>query len=878
MPANGFQRRAILLLARRCALIDCSLAILAVSASSARADSPVYVDDDGLCAGNAPCFTTIEAGIALATDPDDPLTGAAAEVIVYPGYYTAHIDLSAMGSAVAAAPGDIALLAADPDDRPLLFPNVHAAIYTHLPFPGHVIIDGFHVVPLGFDFANGISLDRVDGSATLRNLNAEGLPGTGIDLSAIAGTVTIEHVAADLNGTGGIHVESSGDIHIYDCTASATLDGTGIFAETDGGSISVTNVIADNNSFRGMDLVSNGFYSGPISINTTTAGANGGCGIKVDADASVAITTANANNNNALAAEESFNAAGIKVTALFHDVELRHVNVSGNIDGEGIQIGIAEGVTMSHITALNNGSSGVFLFSVDHASLERITANENERNGIHASADSITITDSNTNENERDGIHARADSLTITDSNTNGNETDGIGIYHGGDVTINTVNANRNNRSGIATAVDGDVTVHDVVTNENWFFGVELDAGGYVEIRRSTANDSTFFGGFVVYNASRGVSIIDASAHRNGRYSPFNSTTRGAGGYGFILYNNGPIYLGRATAVNNILMGLRIYGSGSDVTLDALYVADNMFDGVLLVGPLGPACRINGSMICGNGDAGLRLDGDIDVNAEGNWWGDSNGPTHAGNPGGAGDSIVDSASGGGFGLTDFAPWIDTIVDAIAHDPPIVGQPTEVSFVLSDAAHTVFLGEGPGASTGPAPFRISTTNGLLTTETQTDMTVDAFINHPDGLLTVTWTPAAPGSAAIDFDFCGHSTHREFVVALDCNTNGLPDSDELPGNDCNENLVPDDCDIAAATSADINANGRPDECESISPADLNLDGRVDLTDFLTFAACFAGPNVATPPDGCSADDSARADIDRDGDVDLGDFASFATQFGA
>ncbi|MCK4658074.1 MAG: SUMF1/EgtB/PvdO family nonheme iron enzyme [Phycisphaerae bacterium] len=35
----------------------------------------------------------------------------------------------------------------------------------------------------------------------------------------------------------------------------------------------------------------------------------------------------------------------------------------------------------------------------------------------------------------------------------------------------------------------------------------------------------------------------------------------------------------------------------------------------------------------------------------------------------------------------------------------------------------------------------------------------------------------------------------------------------GNDCNTNAVPDECDIAAGTSADLNANGIPDECEGL-----------------------------------------------------------------
>ncbi|MEY4943401.1 MAG: hypothetical protein RL254_1582 [Planctomycetota bacterium] len=74
-------------------------------------------------------------------------------------------------------------------------------------------------------------------------------------------------------------------------------------------------------------------------------------------------------------------------------------------------------------------------------------------------------------------------------------------------------------------------------------------------------------------------------------------------------------------------------------------------------------------------------------------------------------------------------------------------------------------------------------------------------------------------------------------LDCNTNGIIDSCDLanggttvdcdqnsridscqvtetPGTDCNGNLRPDACDIASGTSGDIDHNGTPDECQTVT----------------------------------------------------------------
>ncbi len=62
----------------------------------------------------------------------------------------------------------------------------------------------------------------------------------------------------------------------------------------------------------------------------------------------------------------------------------------------------------------------------------------------------------------------------------------------------------------------------------------------------------------------------------------------------------------------------------------------------------------------------------------------------------------------------------------------------------------------------------------------------------------------------------------------------------------------------------------------PGDLNLDGRVSLADYSTFAVCFGGPGITTPPDQCTADEFAATDLDGDGDVDLGDFSTFSTNY--
>jgi hypothetical protein len=110
--------------------------------------------------------------------------------------------------------------------------------------------------------------------------------------------------------------------------------------------------------------------------------------------------------------------------------------------------------------------------------------------------------------------------------------------------------------------------------------------------------------------------------------------------------------------------------------------------------------------------------------------------------------------------------------------------------------------------------------------------------------------------------------------DCNQNQIPDECDLASGtsqDCNANGVPDECDIANGTSQDANGNGIPDECESqVLRGDLNCDGTVDFGDINPFVLAetdLAAWQAAYP--GCPV---ANGDINGDGSVDFGDINPF------
>jgi hypothetical protein len=124
--------------------------------------------------------------------------------------------------------------------------------------------------------------------------------------------------------------------------------------------------------------------------------------------------------------------------------------------------------------------------------------------------------------------------------------------------------------------------------------------------------------------------------------------------------------------------------------------------------------------------------------------------------------------------------------------------------------------------------------------------------PDSVVNASWT------AAID--------QAVWALALDCNDNGLPDGCDIDlgtSEDCNLNGRPDECDIAAGDSEDVNGNGVPDECECI--ADVTGNGRVDFADLLD-VLCAWGECEGCPED-----------INHDGVVDVQDVLIVLTNWG-
>ena len=484
--------------------------------ANAYAATSVYVDDGG-CAGNTPCFTSIQAGVNNAGP-------GASTIFIFPGSYDESVDISQMGS-MSGGLGDLTLRAVSASGQPAISgvainSSSGEAIFNSVdPFPNSLTLIGINVSSQTTD---GIDIEGLLGAVRLDNMDAIGSFYDGIDLRT-SGAITLNNINASGNGTDGIELltEDAGDITLTDVIANGNglnqpEDGDGVVIDIHDGAIVFERVDASNNSDDGIRIWPNNIPTGPDSWDFGV----------IDSIVATEVTT----NMNGLGLDEG-NGQGFRVTnrerglnptdaiGRVGDITIANSESNGNnqtgYNLEGATIG---SIFISDTSAIGNGSEGFQIQPfpgepddnvadpvqfIPLVELTRVQAIDNVDDGFQievaggggedltSSIGTIRLTDVASirngldagGENPSDGFELEARiSLEMTRVSAIGNGTDGI--------QIGATPSDEAVLQGESRGVPQTITGTDITLIGNGRDNIEADAFGDITLRRIVANDS----------------------------------------------------------------------------------------------------------------------------------------------------------------------------------------------------------------------------------------------------------------------------------------------------------------------------------------------------------------------------------------------------
>ncbi len=217
-----------------------------------------------------------------------------------------------------------------------------------------------------------------------------------------------------------------------------------------------------------------------------------------------------------------------------------------------------------------------------------------------------------------------------------------------------------------------------------------------------------------------------------------DSIVAGSGNDGIAFSSGGTTEVSRVCVTDNGRNGAIAFRADGPVTVTDSDVLRNGTVGICLFEAASDANSATSNNVAGNGD-GMALNSPINVAAAGNWWGDVSGPS--GLNGGAGDSVVDSLSGGGNGVIAFAPFEAAEIDTGGVCDPI---PTPTA-----------------TPTPPAPDGDVPPGGLP--PGSTELCGEASPNLPDGCIQL----CPPDSPLVSdcFGSSGTDGNGDFCIALE-----------------------------------------------------------------------------------------------------------------
>jgi putative surface-exposed virulence protein len=308
--------------------------------------------------------------------------------------------------------------------------------------PANVTITGINLFNDNGD--HGLQIDAY-GTVLLNNVTANdnGNPGTAYgayirnDGGSMARPVTLNGIN-NFNGneSGGLSIESLGAITVSKITANGTTAGDGAILDNNANVFTVPLTILgygvfNNNSGVGFSIDSNGM----ITLANLTANNNGGDGAHIN---NYKIPAASAGVNVTLTGVNIFSGNGSEGLTVYSDGHITLSNITANDNG-GVGAfldhltngGVNKNITMTGSnTFVSNGLHGLQFNASGSASITRITADLNDDgvggapafSGVRGTAvGSITLTCGSLNMNEGYGYNLDAAAITLKGVYTLGN-------------------------------------------------------------------------------------------------------------------------------------------------------------------------------------------------------------------------------------------------------------------------------------------------------------------------------------------------------------------------------------------------------------------------------------------------------------------------
>jgi len=232
------------------------------------------------------------------------------------------------------------------------------------------------------------------------------------------------------------------------------------------------------------------------------------------------------------------------------------------------------------------------------------------------------------------------------------------GIWLGAGSNHNTLanNTLSSNYQGFEVYISSYNTFTNNNASSNSNYGFKIDSGDHNTFTGNTANSNTKYGFYVVIGDGGGATnstFTNNIANLNTQYG-----MRINGGSGNTLTGN--------TFDHNVLAGLRLKEVLTNLTLYSNSISGS---------PIGididisvtdvTSWTVSHNNIVGNTTYGVSNSGTGILNAENNWWGSANGPTHSGNTfnsGSQGDKASDNV--------DYVPWLNAAYPGGASFAPV----------------------------------------------------------------------------------------------------------------------------------------------------------------------------------------------------------------